>query len=87
MISFTKDCVLSPSSINYLDKHMADAVPPGRGEEWTPLLTYRNSLCSQGEVDMSMAPPPSRRGRGRGKRKATAEGTYTAGFGAVFTIK
>ena len=62
----------------YLDKHLAEAVPPGKGEEWLPLFTYRNALA-QGEYDLGMAPPMAPRG-GRGRppkqKKRAAEGIY-----------
>ena len=56
-------------SMMYLDKHLAGAVPPGKGEEWLPLFTYRNAL-SQGEYDLAMAPPMAPRG-GRGRPPKT----------------
>lgn len=59
----------------YLEKHLAGAVPPGKGEEWSPLITYRNALA-QGEYDLAMAPPMvPRQGRGRPpKNKRRLEG-------------
>ena len=74
----------------YLDKQMEGAVPPGKGEEWTPLIAYRNSLAQQGDIDYSMAPParPGARGRGRGAKRKIIEslgagkklGLHASGF-------
>ncbi|KAK7478980.1 hypothetical protein BaRGS_00029741 [Batillaria attramentaria] len=38
--------------LNYLDKHLAGGLPANRGDEWQPLLTYRNSLV-QGEEQVN----------------------------------
>ena len=39
-------------SLNYLDKYLAGGLPANRGDEWQPLLTYRNSLV-QGEEQIN----------------------------------
>lgn len=38
--------------LNYLDKHLSGGLPANRGDEWQPLLTYRNSLV-QGEEQVN----------------------------------
>ncbi len=65
-------------SVQYLDRHLPGGVPHGRGEEFAPYLTYRNSLV-QGDLDMSAHMPPSRlqashRSRGRPRKRAAQEG-------------
>ncbi|XP_064615065.1 cohesin subunit SA-2-like [Liolophura sinensis] len=37
--------------VNYLDKSLSGGVPSNRGDDWQPLLTYRNSLV-QGEAEI-----------------------------------
>ena len=65
-------------SVQYLDKHLPGGIPQGRGEDYAPYLTYKNSLV-QGELDMSAFMPQPRlnaphRGRGRPKKRPPPEG-------------
>ena len=65
-------------SVQYLDKHLPGGLPQGRGEDYAPYLTYRNSLV-QGELDMSAYMPQPRlnaphRGRGRPRKRPINEG-------------
>ncbi len=44
-------------------------MPPGKGEEWAPLMTYRNALC-QGDYELAMQPPSMLRGKSRAGKGA-----------------
>lgn len=55
--------------LNYLDRRIATGMPSSRGEDWQPLLLYRNSLV-HGETDQP--PVTSKRAYYR-KKKETAD--------------
>lgn len=55
-------------SVNYLDKHLSSSMMAARGEEWQPLLVYRNSLV-QGEHEIRPITLKQAAQRRYGKRK------------------
>merc|ERR1712020_203970 len=53
--------------LNYLDQRIGDAMPPSCGEDWQPLLMYRNSLVhGKGEMPAITAKRPHAGKRGAG---------------------
>lgn len=52
--------------LNYLDRRIATGMPSSRGEDWQPLLLYRNSLV-HGETDQP--PVTSKRAYYRKKKE------------------
>ncbi|XP_014206258.1 cohesin subunit SA-1 isoform X2 [Copidosoma floridanum] len=56
--------------LNFLDKHLQAAMPSSRGEDWQPLLSYRNSLL-HGETDT--VPVTSKRAYTRRRKDQVAE--------------
>jgi len=72
--------------LSYLEKQLPEGFNP-RGDEWQPLITYKNSLLSAED----MPPPapgaigitPARRGRGRPPRNSAAD--LTGGFAPTST--
>jgi hypothetical protein len=59
--SFIKIC-----SLTFLDRRIAAGMPSSRGEDWQPLLMYRNSLV-HGETDQP--PVTSKRAYSRKKKE------------------
>lgn len=59
--------------LTFLDRRIAAGMPSSRGEDWQPLLMYRNSLV-HGETDQP--PVTSKRAYGR-KKKEHGAGYYT----------
>ncbi|XP_065348255.1 cohesin subunit SA-2-like [Cloeon dipterum] len=55
--------------LNYLDRRITAGMPSSRGEDWQPLLMYRNSLV-HGETDLP--PQTSKRAYGRKRKDAVA---------------
>lgn len=53
-------------SLNFLDRRVASGMPSSRGEDWQPLVLYRNSLL-HGESDQ--VPVTSKRAYTRKQRK------------------
>lgn len=53
-------------SLNFLDRRVASGMPSSRGEDWQPLVLYRNSLL-HGETDQ--VPVTSKRAYTRKQRK------------------
>lgn len=69
IISFT--CfIFFISRLNFLDKRLQAGMPSSRGEDWQPLLLYRNSLL-HGESDQ--VPVTSKRAYTRRKKDQLAE--------------
>jgi cohesin complex subunit SA-1/2 len=56
--------------LNFLDKHLQAGMPSSRGEDWQPLLLYRNSLL-HGETDI--VPVTSKRAYTRRRKDHVAE--------------
>ena len=56
--------------LNFLDKHLQAGMPSSRGEDWQPLLLYRNSLL-HGETDT--VPVTSKRAYTRRRKDQVAE--------------
>lgn len=56
--------------LTFLDRRIATGMPSSRGEDWQPLLLYRNSLV-HGESDQ--LPVTSKRAYGRKKKDAGKE--------------
>lgn len=52
--------------LNFLDRRVASGMPSSRGEDWQPLVLYRNSLL-HGETDQ--VPVTSKRAYTRKQRK------------------
>jgi len=63
--SFIKIC-----SLTFLDRRIAAGMPSSRGEDWQPLLMYRNSLV-HGETDQP--PVTSKRAYSRKKKEYAGE--------------
>ena len=63
--SFIKIC-----SLTFLDRRIAAGMPSSRGEDWQPLLMYRNSLV-HGETDQP--PVTSKRAYSRKKKEFAGE--------------
>merc|ERR1719189_1489578 len=61
--------------LNYLDKRVAGGVPNSRGEDWTPLHMYRNSLV-HGEADLGgvSGGGQAKRQYNKKRRKSAEEG-------------
>lgn len=56
-------------SLNFLDRRLQAGMPSSRGEDWQPLLLYRNSLL-HGETDQ--VPVTSKRAYTRRKKDQLA---------------
>lgn len=56
--------------LNFLDRRIATGMPSSRGEDWQPLLMYRNSLV-HGETDQPLV--TSKRAYGRKKKENLEE--------------
>lgn len=56
--------------LNFLDKHLQAGMPSSRGEDWQPLLMYRNSLL-HGDTDQ--VPVTSKRAYTRRRKDQAAE--------------
>nr|KAG5693533.1 hypothetical protein BaRGS_019859 [Batillaria attramentaria] len=61
--------------LNYLDKHLAGGLPANRGDEWQPLLTYRNSLV-QGEEQVNPITLKQASAKRYGKRSRVDDVTH-----------
>ena len=59
--------------LQFLDRILTMGMPSSRGEEWQPLLLYRNSLV-HGETDLP--PQTARRAYGRRRRDAGWQNDY-----------
>lgn len=59
--------------LQFLDRILTMGMPSSRGEEWQPLLLYRNSLV-HGETDLP--PQTARRAYGRRRRDAGNHNIY-----------
>jgi hypothetical protein len=57
-------------SLTFLDRRIAAGMPSSRGEDWQPLLMYRNSLV-HGETDQP--PVTSKRAYSRKKKEYAGE--------------
>jgi hypothetical protein len=57
-------------SLTFLDRRIAAGMPSSRGEDWQPLLMYRNSLV-HGETDQ----PPVTSKRAYSRKKKDYAGT------------
>jgi hypothetical protein len=57
-------------SLTFLDRRIAAGMPSSRGEDWQPLLMYRNSLV-HGETDQP--PVTSKRAYSRKKKEYTGK--------------
>ena len=58
--------------LQFLDRILTMGMPSSRGEEWQPLLLYRNSLV-HGETDL----PPQTARRAYGRRRRDAGNCFT----------
>lgn len=56
--------------LNFLDKHLQAGMPSSKGEDWQPLLSYRNSLL-HGDIDT--VPVTSKRAYTRRRKDQVAE--------------
>jgi len=72
MVEFTNKLLRQDKRLvlTYLDRRIAAGMPSSRGEDWQPLLMYRNSLL-QGESEQP--PVTSKRAYTRKRREAELE--------------
>jgi len=54
--------------LNYLDRRIGQGMPSSQGEDWQPLVLYRNTLV-HGEGEMPTVTSKRPYGRGRGRRR------------------
>ena len=70
--SFIKIC-----SLTFLDRRIAAGMPSSRGEDWQPLLMYRNSLV-HGETDQP--PVTSKRAYSRKKKEYAGDVIFVVSY-------
>lgn len=58
------------NSLSFLDRRISSGIPSSRGEDWQPLLNYRNSLM-HGETDQ--VPVTSKRAYTKRRREQEQE--------------
>ncbi|XP_043227406.1 cohesin subunit SA-2-like isoform X2 [Amphibalanus amphitrite] len=83
MVEFTNKLLRQDKRLvlNYLDRRIAAGMPSSRGEDWQPLLMYRNSLL-QGETDQPIV--TSKRAYTRRRRDAELDDEEEGGSEADF---
>ena len=64
------EALIKICSLTFLDRRIAAGMPSSRGEDWQPLLMYRNSLV-HGETDQP--PVTSKRAYSRKKKEYAGE--------------
>lgn len=78
-LHFYEYLFLLVNRLNYLDRRVTAGMPSSRGEDWQPLLMYRNSLV-HGETDQPLV--TSKRAYYR-KKKEPGEIRFTGYGGSI----